>query len=412
MFVAVCLVAANMRMTIMGIGPLLESIAEDQGVTPAALGMLASIPLLSWAIVSPLAHGISAKIGMSTTVTWSLIVLTIGTIWRSLPGSSFGLWAGTALIGIALAIGNVLMPALIKREFPQRLALVMGVYTALMSGMGSVGAGMVVPLAQLEANGSPLGWRFALLCTGFLIPAAIIVWIIAHRQPTGTADADQALDMAAAYVQPPEVGNAGRRIWGDRLAWLVALYMGLQSAIFYMLSTWLAPHEVSVGYSELEAGFHVMLLQLYGIIGSMLTPLLFRGRSSRWSPLIVPLVVGSSAMAILLFPALLPLWLVICGIGCGASLSVAIMLMAVRARTSDTAAALSGMSQSVGYGLAAVGPPVFGLLHDVTGDWMLPFLLVAVAAVAQGLLGIVVSRDGFVLEARSEAESTTSAAVS
>lgn len=398
MFVAVCLVAANMRMTIMGIGPLLESIAEDQGVSPAALGMLASVPLLSWAIVSPLAHDISARVGMSTTVSWSLILLTLGTIWRSLPGSSVGLWAGTALIGIALAIGNVLMPALIKREFTARLALVMGVYTALMSGMGSVGAGMVVPLAQLELEGDALGWRFALLCTGFLIPFALIIWIIAHRKPARTGDATLSPEAAALHVQPPAVGSAGRRIWGDRLAWLVALYMGLQSAIFYMLSTWLAPHEVSIGYSDLEAGFHVMLLQLYGIVGSLLTPLLFRGRLGRWSPLFVPLVVGGSAMALVLMPALLPLWLVVCGIGCGSSLSVAIMLMALRARTSDTAAALSGMSQSVGYGLAAIGPPAFGLLHDMTGGWLMPFLLVAIAAVCQATLGFRLGRGGYVLD--------------
>src|SRR5690606_6210270 len=127
-------------------------------------------------------------------------------------------------------------------------------------------------------------------------------------------------------AQSPTEHGVGRRIWRDGLAWRVALYMGAQSAVFYMLSTWLAPLQVSIGYSAIEAGFHVMLLQLYGIIGSLITPLLFRGWSIRWSPFYVPIAVGLTALGFLFLPALLPLWLLVCGIACGSSLSVAIML--------------------------------------------------------------------------------------
>ena len=114
LFVAVCLVAVNLRMTITGVGPLLEQIAAEQRVSPATLGALASVPLLAWGLFSPLAQGLSARLGLSRAVSGSLVVLALGTVWRSLPGPSANLWLGTALIGFGLAIGNVLMPAVIK----------------------------------------------------------------------------------------------------------------------------------------------------------------------------------------------------------------------------------------------------------------------------------------------------------
>src|SRR5690606_31135838 len=140
-----------------GVGPLLEEIAADQGVEVAVLGALASLPLLAWGLFSPLAHGLSMRLGMSQTVSWSLVVLALGTVWRSMPGAPANLWLGTALTGIALAIGNVLMPAVIKRDFGARVPLVMGLYTALLGGVGALGSGVVVPISQTTVGGEPLG---------------------------------------------------------------------------------------------------------------------------------------------------------------------------------------------------------------------------------------------------------------
>lgn len=397
LFVAIALVAVNMRMTITGVGALLDQIAADQGVPTAALGALGSIPLLAWAAFSPTAHWLSARVGLSNAVSISLVVMAAGTVWRSVPGSPLNLWLGTALIGMGLAISNVLMPAVIKRDFPGRLALVMGVYTALLSGMGAVVTGIVVPLSHVSAGDGELGWRIALLLTGAPLPLALLVWIWAHgirRDPTGSDPAT-----------PAYVGNrsAGRRIWGDRLAWMVSLYMGVQSVLFYTLLIWFVPYQTSLGRSPVAAGIEFMIFQLFGVVGSMLVPLLSRGRLRRWLPAAVPLIGLVAWIGLLVAPAANAVWIVTGGAATGALLVIALMLTAQRARTQSHATALSGMAQSLGYTIAAVGPIVFGWLYGLTGTWLPSFALMWAIGILLALLGLPVGRPRYVLD-RPQAE--------
>src|SRR5688572_28166677 len=231
LFAAVCLIAANMRATITGIGPLLDQIGDDLGIGSAALGLLAAAPLIAWAVVSPAAHDLSQRFGHSRVVLWSLLLLTAGTIWRSAAGPALNLWVGTVLSGVALAIANVLMPAVIKRDFGARVPAVTAVYTALLGGVGALASGIVVPISHIETGDGELGWRPALLATGILLPFAIALWAWTMRG----ARADAAARPRRMTRRPPT------GIWRDGLAWLVAAYMGLQAASFYMLVTWLAP---------------------------------------------------------------------------------------------------------------------------------------------------------------------------
>lgn len=401
MFVAVCLVAINLRMTITGVGPLLEEIADDHGVSVSALGALASLPLLAWGLFSPLAHGLSSRFGMSQTVSWSLVVLAAGTVWRSIPGDPANLWVGTALTGLGLAIGNVLMPAVIKRDFGARVPLVMGLYTALLGGLGALASGAVVPISQITVGGEAFGWRGALLATGVLLPIALVVWVWATRKPS-PHDAPPVIDSGSGIV-PPTADRSGRRIWGDPLAWLVSFYMGTQSAVFYMLSTWLAPYLTSLGVSPVAAGIGLMAFQLIGIVGSLLLPLASRGALARWAPAFIPAFGVVACIGFVAAPSVLPLWLIIGGLNSGASLTMALTLMATRARTHGHSSALSGMSQSVGYLIAAVGPTVFGWLHGWSGGWVIPFALVSAVALIQLLIGLVVGRARYVLEPRASA---------
>ncbi|QZY53482.1 MFS transporter [Leucobacter tenebrionis] len=397
MFIAVCLVAVNMRMTITGVGPLLEEIAAHEGVTPAALGGLASVPLIAWGLVSPLAHTLSLRLGVERAVGWSLVALGIGTVWRSLPGTPSNLWLGTALIGAALAVGNVLLPAVIRRDFGSRIPLVMGVYTALLGGLGAVSAGVVVPIAQAFPGDGGEGWRIALLCTGALIPPALAVWILASR--VRRADSAAATTSTAPIPTPPPPGHgAARRIWRDPVAWTVALYMGLQSMTFYMIATWLAPIEISGGRSAVAAGIDVMLYQFVSIGGSLLLPFLYRGPMKRWLAMFLPLAISGSFACVVLIPGSELPWIVIGGLGSGASLSVSLLFMAVRARNQIAATALSGMAQAVGYLIAAAGPAAFGLAHEVSGGWGLPLALVIGIMVVQLVLGFLVGRERFVLD--------------
>ncbi|WP_159502383.1 MFS transporter [Microbacterium sp. 18062] len=431
---AVCLIAANMRATITGVGPLLDQIAADLGTSTAALGALASVPLLTWAIVSPLTHGLSTRFGMSRVVLWAMIALGAGTAWRSWPGVSVDLWLGTVLIGAALAVANVLMPAVIKRDFGRHVPLMMGLYTALLGGVGAIASGVVVPISQAAGGGAD-GWRIALAATSALLPIAIALWIWVLARGRNRASASgpsrsigampataDAVTAAASGTSPaagtgaaspggaasaPVCTRAGlpprRRgtgIWGDPVAWLVAAYMGMQSSSFYMLVTWLAPYATAHGRSAVVAGVDVMLFQILGVIGSFAVPLALRGRARRWVPALLPVAGLGAAGGLLLAPEALTIWALVAGLGAGASLSMSLTLMAERARDHATSSALSGMSQSLGYLFAALGPISFGALHAIDGGWTWPIVLLIAVLAAQAAVGVAVGRDRFVLDPR------------
>ncbi|WES63339.1 MFS transporter [Microbacter sp. GSS18] len=384
---AVCLVAMNMRPTITAVGPLLAQIGEDTGLATATLGMLASVPLVAWALVSPLAHDLSRRFGMSRVVLWALVLLALGTAVRSLPGPTASLWIGTVLIGVALAVANVLMPAVVKRDFGGRVPAVMALYTGLLGGFGAIASGVVVPLSNIPLGGEPAGWRFALLVTGgiLLIPA-IGVWAWATRgrgHGTGRSGAH---------------GRTG--IWSDPVAWVVAAYMGLQSASFYMQVTWLATIATSTGRSEVAAGIDVMIYQIAAVAGALALPLALRGRIETLAPALLPILGIAGVAGLIAVPSGITGWVVLTGLCSGASLGMSLTLMAQRARDHDGASALSGMSQSVGYVVAAAGPVLFGWLHAVTDGWGAPLTMLIAVLVGQGLVGILAGRDRYVLEGR------------
>jgi CP family cyanate transporter-like MFS transporter len=388
--VAVLLIAANLRATITGIGPLLAQIADDLGTTEAALGFLAAIPLIAFAVVSPLAHGLSIRFGMSSVILWSLIALAVGTLWRSLPGSPVSLWGGTALIGASLAIANVLLPAVIKRDFSDRLPTVMALFTAFLSGTGALASGVVVPISQIAVGDGEVGWRWALVCSGALVPLAIGAWIasLVSRRRRGARDGSPPSRTEASQAPARRAG-----MWGDAVAWQVLAYMGFQSMTFYMLVTWLAPLALTLGRSEVIAGIDVMVLQVCAFLGSLVVPLLLRGRLARWTPGVIPVLGIIGVVGLITAPALFVGWVILCGLSCGASLSMTLSLFGLRARTPAAASRLSGMAQSGGYAIAAVGPVAFGGLLALTGGWLTPLLLVALVLVAQLAVGLFVGRD-------------------
>lgn len=395
LLVAVCLVAANMRPTITAVGPLLEQIGEGTRMAPGALGLIASVPLVAWAIFSPLAHDLTRRFGMSRVMLWSLLLLAVGTVVRSVPGPVASLWIGVALIGIALAIVNVLMPAVVKRDFPRSVASMTAVYSALLGGFGAVASGVAVPISEAPWPQDPAGWQFSLLVTGgALLPFAIVAWAWATR---GSADVP-----VPDHGRDPALGRGHRRvptgIWRDRTAWLVALYMGLQASVFYMVVIWLAPLSVSIGRSAIVAGLDVMLYQVFSIAGSLTLPLLLRGRARARIPALLPSLAMVGVVGLMVAPQFVLLWAPCIGLSSGASLGMTLTLMAQRARDHGTAAALSGMAQSVGYVIAAMGPVVFGWLHDATDAWVAPLALLLAVLAGQCVTGIFAGRERFVLD--------------
>lgn len=385
---AICVIGINMRVTITGVGPLLEQISASTGNSVAVLSLLTSVPVFCWAVLSSFAHPLSHRFGMNRVVLWALLLLVAGTAIRSLPGPEFSLWFGTLLVGVALAVANVLLPAVVKRSFGTRVSAVTSLYTALFAGCGALASGLVVPISHAaEPAGGDAGWRIALVAVAGTLPIAIALWAL-HMRRFGP-DAGRPLARRSAR---------GPSVWGDPVAWLVGGYMGVQAIAFYVLITWLAPYARSLGRSEVVAGFDVMTYQVAGVVGSLSLPFVMRGRRERWIPAALPVLAVIGVSGILLAPGGFTLWIALAGLCSGASIACSLTLMATRARDHQTASALSGMSQSVGYVIAGFAPIVFGALHTATGGWTASFVFLLASCLAQIVLGLAVGRDRHVFD--------------
>ncbi|KKB44748.1 CynX/NimT family MFS transporter [Bacillus thermotolerans] len=388
LIVGIIFAAANLRAPLTSIGPIVEMIRQDTGMSSTATGMLTTLPLLAFAFFSPFAPKISRRIGLEYTLFGALLLLSIGIVLRSVPSVSL-LFAGTALLGIAIAIGNVLLPSMIKQEFPYKVGLMTGVYAASMNLSAAIASGVSIPLTQ----GLGLGWRSALSVWALLAVVSIVLWIPQlrfRRQPS------------------KNTLKIGESLWHSNLAWKVTLFMGLQSTVFYTVITWLPSILHEQGISQSEAGWLLSLTQFAGLLPTFIVPIL-AGRSSnqRWLVALTAsfLIVGYLGLLGGL-TSLAPLLVILIGIATGSAFSLATMFFVLRTHNAEQAAELSGMAQSVGYLLAAVGPILFGFIHDATGSWTIPLLILLVGAVLLFIIGMEAGSSKYVTASQQEKKST------
>ncbi|GGC84955.1 cyanate transporter [Tersicoccus solisilvae] len=405
--VGILAIAANLRPIFTALGPLIDQVGAETGVGPTGLGLLAAMPLLAFAVISPVAAAVGNRFGAARTVLAALFLLLVGAGIRSLPTGGLlgeaGLWIGSFLIGAAIAVGNVLLPSIVKREFPGHVPQLTGAYSAVLGAVASVGAGLAVPLSHLRLpDGDEAGWRLGLGTWALLVVPAILLWLPHLR--TRTAVDEPAVEPAGDEPGEGERAAAATRprrsVWRSPLAWQVTAYMGLQSVNFYVIVTWLPTIERSWGHGDVESGWDLFAYQLVGVASSFLVPLLLRGRDQRLPSALAPVFTGGGLMGLLLAPDLATVWALIAGLGGGASLVIALSLIGLRAADHRDASSLSGMSQSVGYLLAAVGPPVVGILFTATGAWTVPVLVLVGVNVVQVVVGLSVGRDRTVGDAR------------
>lgn len=370
---AVLAVALTLRPAITAVGPVLGRIGDELGLGEAGLGLLGALPLIAFAVVSPLVHRLSARGGVERTLLWALVGLAAGIVIRSWTGEA-GLWIGTAVLGATIAASNVLVPVVVKADFPGRVSWATGLYSAAIAVAAALGAAASVPLAALG------GWRLALGAWAVLAVLVAVVWWLRLR--------GRAVD--GAEVPEPDLAHA--TVWRSPTAWLVTVYMGLQATTFYVLVTWLPTVEVAAGFSEHQAGVHLFLFQIVGIVGGLAVPMLMRGESQRAAAVGAASLLAAGLTGLLVAPSGAVAWVVVIGIGSGASLVVSLTLMSVRGRTAAEATELSGMAQSVGYAMAAVGPVAAGVAVELTGDWTPVLATLAIAGMVQAGVGIAAGR--------------------
>ncbi len=376
-FIGVLLIAVNLRVSFVSVGPVLSNISSDLGLSSAAAGFLTGLPLIAFAVFSPVAPGFASRLGLDRALWMSLLILASGIVLRSLPVPGF-VWLGTALIGLAIAFLNVLVPSLVKRDFPTRVSQLTGSYTATQAAFAAMGAAVVVPVAQT----SPAGWRLALgIWAGLALIAMAVLLPWLRRHSSGT--------MSAAK---PDVSY--RSPWTSALGWQVTTFMGLQSIAFYVLMAWLPTIEQSRGVPATTAGIHLSVFLLISVFASLAAGgILHRGSDQRIVSFASGAVMVVTFLGLALAPDLILLWVLLGAIGCGSLIVIALSLFSLRTVNYPQAASLSGMAQSVGYGMAAVGPVMFGGLRDLSGDWTLPLLVTAGIMAVLAVTGVLAGRN-------------------
>lgn len=357
---AIVLTALNLRTAVTSVGPLLGEISAGLQLSGVTAGLLTTMPVACFAVVGWFAPALSHRFGEHRVVAGALVLMTVGLASRAVVDSAvlFLLLSVLALTGGAL--GNVLLPSLVKRHFPDRIGLMTAAYTTALAVGTTVAAAATVPLAQAVGDGS---WRFGLGAWAALSAVAVLPWL-PHLRDRGAAG-------------PADVQRSGGRMLRSRTAWALALFFGAQSMQAYVAFGWFALFfQEEGGFTAARSGLLVAFLAGLSIPVSLAVPSL-AARMTSQRPLVV-FHVGCYLVAytgMLLAPRSGAwVWALLVGVGAGA-FPLALTMIGLRTRTADATASLSAFSQSVGYVLAGTGPLLVGVLHGRSGDWSAPFAL-------------------------------------
>lgn len=352
---ALVLISLNLRAALAGVSPVLDDIRADLGLSDVGAGLLTTTPVVCFGVAAPLAPILARRVGQEVLLLASVVAIGAGALARAAP--SLGpVFAGTVVLGVGIAVANVLMPSVIKRRF-ERPGTMMALYTSALSLGASAAAAGAVPLAG--AFGS---WRWSLAFWALPAAVAVIAWL-----PTS---------IGAGRTATPGSGVAVS-LWRDRTAWLVTAAFGVQSLLFYTMLSWLPDILRAAGASPGHAGTMLSVALLLGVPASLVVPVIAgRAADQRLLALVSPALWAAGWLGVLLSPGTgTVVWSVVLGLGQGAGIALGLTLVVLRAPDAGRAAALSGMAQGVGYTLAAAGPVAVGAIHHLTGDWQEPILV-------------------------------------
>ncbi|ARB39895.1 MFS transporter [Mammaliicoccus sciuri] len=366
LFIGILLIGASLRAPITSVGIALPSIKETLNLSNTSVSLITIIPLLSFAVISLFAAKISHKFGLERTVFGALILICIGIALRAITGVSW-LYVGTILIGVGIAFGNVLTPGIIKMNFPLRIGIMTGYYTVVMNIFGSASSYVTAPLVK------HFNYNIAISLIGIVTFIGIIIWSFQLNKHE-TVNSSQT--------------TTNINVWKSPLSWQITLLMGGQSMIFYSLINWLPEFLLSHGTPINEAGIYLSILQLAIIPLTFVTPIFAEKMKNQ---VLITFVTGLLFVLGILTLMLQPNWaflgIILIGIASGLAFGLVNTFFGLRTENGLTAAKLSGMSQSVGYLFAAIGPLLFGILHDATNSWNTSFGILLVTSIIIMIIG-------------------------
>lgn len=386
--VALILLAVNLRPALAGVGPVIDLIGHDLGLTGSELALLTTLPVLCFGLLAPSVPRLVGAIGIDSTVVLAVAALSTGLLIRVVPAEP-SLFAGTVLVGCGIAVANVLMPAIVKRDFPTRVGPVTGAYTTVLNLSAALSAAVAAPLSVVG------GWRLSL---GVWVVPAVIALALWSRN--------------AVRSRGQELSAPSTRAWAllrsGRARALVA-FTASQSVIYYSILSWLPSVYESHGYSSHAAGWLLSIVNVTSAPVALMIPVL-AGRSRSQVPhvVLVAITAALGVLGVLVLPTAMPVaWAVLIGIGQGGAFPLALTMFVLRTTDAQQTANLSTIAQCLAYLVAACGPFAIGLLHDRTGSWRPGLALLLACAVVELVCGISAGRPGLVGTASTASRSTT-----
>ncbi|MBG0832388.1 MFS transporter [Planomonospora sp. ID67723] len=368
------LASFNLRPALAGISPVLDEIMEDLGLSAAGGGAITTVMVVCLGVLAPLAPPLARRFGLDRVLLAGLLVLTAGVLLRSADGVP-ALYAGAAVVGTAIAVMNVVMPAVVKQHFPDRVGLFTGIYVSGLVLGAAAASGLTVPLERATGY----GWREATAMAAVPAVAAAVLWLPQALRSRGAGGAER---------------RPFRELLGARVTWFVMIFMGVQSLTFYVTLAWLPTIFQESGLPADQAGYLLGLSNLVQVGVTLAVPV-HAGKARSQVPHVTAatLLTAAGYAGVLVAPTTLPwLWMVLLGIGQGAAIALALLIITLRAPDPASVTALSAVSQTAGYVLAALGPFLIGVLREGSGGWTLPLLAGLGACGVQLAVGFLAGR--------------------
>ncbi|MFI2302284.1 CynX/NimT family MFS transporter [Actinacidiphila glaucinigra] len=380
--VALVLAALNLRPAITSLGALLEEVRDGLGMSGAVAGLLTSVPAVCFAVFGVTAPRLARRRGPGAVVCAGLAAITLGLLLRPFTGGTVPFLAASALALGGIAVGNVLMPVVVKRWFPDRVGTMTGLYSMALSLGTALAAAATVPATRAFGG----DWRLGLAAWGVLAAVAVLPWLALVRD-RGPAPA------VSPQAAAPERAQA-RSIARSRTAWALAVYFGLQATGAYITMGWLPQIFRDAGVSASTAGVLLAVTMVMGVPLSFVLPAL-AGRMRHQGGLAVGLGLFGIAGygGLWAAPAAAPwVWALLLGIS-NCSFPLALTMIGMRSRTGGGVVRLSAFAQCTGYLLSVPGPILVGTLYQHTGGWDLPVAFMLTLLVPQIAAGVVAGRD-------------------
>ena len=383
---AILLIALSLRSAVAAISPIVEEVSRDIPLTSVGLGVIGMLPPVFFALSGLIAPPIARRIGLEASLVVAVIVMVIGHLVRAFAGDYAVLLVGTALTLVGMGLGNVLLPPAVKRYFPDRIGVVTATYATLMSVSTALPALLAAPLAD------SIGWRFSLGVWSGLAIVALVPWIVLlsrHRAASAIEVTPELEEPAPALVS---------RIWRSPTALAITLAFAVSSINAYAAFAWLPEILRDIaGVDAVVAGSLLALFSFAGLPASIIAPILVSRLRNAGLIIYAGVLFFILGYAGLLLVPATATWLWVLLIGLGPILfPVCLVLINSRTRGHEGSVALSGFVQGVGYTLGAFGPLLVGVLHDTTGGWHVPLLLLLGTGLTAVVAGVVIGRGGFV----------------